>query len=158
MTLFATPEEHAAHPPASWQVIHAGQRSWNLETAPGVAIHTYRTREAAEAAKVSGQWVDLWERESRWYAGEAIPHWRLWADVKAERERRAARLQERYRGYGIKFALDAEMRLGDADAEPTDANLAAVLATCARRPHPTEYAAIRGHVLAYRANPEVHGR
>jgi hypothetical protein len=44
------------------------------------------------------------------------------------------------------------------DAEPTDENLAAALAGCARKPSPAWLEAIRGYVHEYRRNPDIQLR
>lgn len=44
------------------------------------------------------------------------------------------------------------------DAEPTDENLAAVLAWCARKPSPAWLEPIRGYVHEYRRNPDIQLR
>ena len=70
----------------------------------------------------------------------------------------AARLEDLYGMYAIRFELDWNMDGNSAvSAEPTDENLKAVLGHCARPPRPGEYAAIRRHVLANRAKSEQEG-
>ena len=92
MSLFSGPEEHAANPPASWTVAKAGRECWQLRTAAGVHLGgRYTTRRAAEADKVSGFYVRLYEQERRWYAGEPVAGWRPYSDIQAERVRREAR-------------------------------------------------------------------
>jgi hypothetical protein len=66
--------------------------------------------------------------------------------------RRAANLEERSIRYAIAFDLNWKMDCHQpCDGEPTDANLAKVLAYCARPPRPGEYPAIRQYVLEARA-------
>lgn len=99
MALFTTPEAHAANPPESWEVSKAADRVWRLAPADapaGAALDTFTTKAKAEAAKVSGWLVDLYEKEGRWYAGETVTGWRPYADVAAEHARLAAR-----RGHGL---------------------------------------------------------
>lgn len=91
MSLFSGPAEHAANPPESWTVSRAGRASWHLRTAAGVTLGRYETRRAAEADKVSGFYVRLYEQESRWYAGEQVAGWRPYTDILADRARREAR-------------------------------------------------------------------
>ena len=90
MTMFGTPEVHAANGPETWTVVNAGNRLWNLTTAAGGFICTYATRKAAEADRESGPFVDLYRKEARWYAGEPVPAWKPWAQVRAEAQRNAA--------------------------------------------------------------------
>lgn len=59
---------------------------WHLDSSLGGTLSTYTTRKAAEDDKVSGPWVDLWEREGRWMHGEQVPGWRPYDVVKVERE------------------------------------------------------------------------
>jgi hypothetical protein len=67
----------------------------------------------------------------------------------------AARLEDLYDKYAIKFDLDWNMDGNSATSdEPTDENLKAVLDHCVRRARPGEFAAIRRHVLANRATAE----
>jgi hypothetical protein len=54
-------------------------------------------------------------------------------------------LQRRHQSYAVKFVLDA----GPGE-DASDANLARVLANCARAPRSDEYPAIRQHVDTYR--------
>ena len=88
MSLFPGPEQHAANPPTTWTVERAGRR-WSLRVA-GFELSRYDTRGAAEAARTSGQWAELYENERRWYAGELIPHWKPYAECTAEAARLAA--------------------------------------------------------------------
>jgi hypothetical protein len=44
------------------------------------------------------------------------------------------------------------------DDEPTDENLTAALAWCARRPSPAWLESIRGYVHEYRRNPDIQLR
>lgn len=74
--LFASPEEHAANPPSTWQVVKQGDRRWSLQTQGGDELQAFTTKEMAERHKSSGFYFDLYERESRWYAGGGIPGWK----------------------------------------------------------------------------------
>jgi hypothetical protein len=97
MTLYASPELHAANPPESWTVerIPNGSRAFfGLVIEAGQRpVETFTTRRDAEQAKGNPEsWHrKLYAKEARWYAGENIPGWRSWADVKAEHERNAAK-------------------------------------------------------------------
>jgi hypothetical protein len=48
------------------------------------------TRKHAVEALTDGFAARLWEKERRWYAGESIPGWKTWAEVKAAQERNEA--------------------------------------------------------------------
>jgi hypothetical protein len=96
MSLFSGPDEHAANPPETWRAVKVAGRCWHLDTAGGVTLGgRYETRRAAEADKVSGFYVRLYEEERRWYAGEPVTGWRPYADIVAERERRRQRQLQR---------------------------------------------------------------
>jgi hypothetical protein len=62
--------------------------------------------------------------------------------------RPTARIERRHLAYAIAFAVTTP-------AEPTDDNLARILAGCARRPRTDEYDAIRRYVIAYRTDPDA---
>lgn len=97
MALFTTPEAHAANPPETWEVSKAAERLWYLAPADAAGVlDSFTTKTAAEAAKVSGWLVDLYEKEGRWYAGETVAGWRPYAEVAEEHARIAAR-----RGHGL---------------------------------------------------------
>jgi hypothetical protein len=68
--------------------------------------------------------------------------------VSAEELRALDRLEERYRGYAVKFCLDCT-------GSPTDDALSRVLVGCARCPRRDEFPAIRRHVAAYRAGEMI---
>jgi len=60
-------------------------------------------------------------------------------------------LQQRHQSYAIHFVLGCGMDgRAEANAEPTDENIALTLSTCVRPPRPDEYPAIRQHVDTYR--------
>jgi hypothetical protein len=91
MSLFTSPEEHAANPPETWRVVKLAQRgAWSLTTANGWPLDRYTTKREALAARDDGFYVRLYRDEARWYAGENVPNWKPWETVKAERERLAA--------------------------------------------------------------------
>lgn len=91
MSMFQSPEEHAANPPETWQVVKKAERSWDLQLPDGSVLGTYQTKKAATADKDSGHWVTQYEKDGRWYAGITPPGWKSWAEVKAENEGRKAR-------------------------------------------------------------------
>ena len=80
MSIFSSPEEHAANPPETWVVGRTPRTTylpWRLTTKNGTVLETsIRTKREAEALKVSGFWFNLYQLESRWYAGETILHWK----------------------------------------------------------------------------------
>lgn len=90
MSLFSGPDEHAANPPESWQVVKAGDRSWHVRTADGATLDRATTRRAADELTRSGHVFTLWHDERRWYAGESVRGWKPWAVCRAEQERTAA--------------------------------------------------------------------
>lgn len=96
MCMFENPEQHAANPPETWEVVKVTERWWDLQ-AGGAGIQTYTTRRAALAARTSGTWFDLYQKEARWYAGEDIPNWKPWAQVLAERNRHLEWLERKAR-------------------------------------------------------------
>lgn len=73
--MFTTPEDHAANPPESWEVVKAAPRVWRLLIAGDVA-QTFTTRREAEEATQSGRLVETYRKEGRWFAGEQIPGWK----------------------------------------------------------------------------------
>lgn len=96
MSMFSGPTEHAANPPETWQVVKDGDRLWKIQTATGTTINTYGTKTHAVEA-IETVWRPIYERETRWYAGEQIAGWKSWESVKAEHAATARRLAERGR-------------------------------------------------------------
>lgn len=101
MSLFNGPEEHAANPPESWQIVRvpSGTRA---RFALKISEHqphpeTFATRGDAENERTKGHTRRLYDDETRWYAGESVRGWRPWAEVKADQERHAAYSAERER-------------------------------------------------------------
>lgn len=90
MSIFASPAEHAAHPPSSWTVRKHG-RKWGLFIGNEHPADTFLTKRQAEAAKTTGFLADLYAKELRWYAGEAVYGWKPYAVCLAERLRNDAR-------------------------------------------------------------------
>lgn len=101
MSLFQTPEEHAANGPDTWRVEKVRDGLWAILTAhgdpqlAGDRLETYPTRKSAMVGLEDGWAAGLWEKERRWYAGESIPGWKTWAECKAEQERIAQRIAQR---------------------------------------------------------------
>jgi hypothetical protein len=105
MSLFPTPEQHAANGPDTWKVEKVRDGLWAILTRDGDPqlagdrLETYPTRKSAVEGLTGGWAARLWEKERRWYAGQSIPGWKSWAEVQAERERneawQAARKAER---------------------------------------------------------------
>lgn len=94
MSLYTSPEQHAANPPETWTVerIPYGTRArWCVVDKQGTQMGpTYETKREAEANLDSGWYVRHWEKEQRWYDGESIPGWKSYAECKAEQERNEA--------------------------------------------------------------------
>lgn len=95
MSLFADPEQHAANPPETWQIVRipTGSRARFALKISADQPHpeTFATRGEAERERDKGYTRRLYEDEARWYAGEPVRGWRPWAEVKADQERNAAR-------------------------------------------------------------------
>lgn len=103
MSIFPTPEQHAANGPDTWRVVKTGSH-WALvnkdatdeqASYAGDIIDTFATKSAAEQARIDGWAANMWRKEARWYAGASIGGWKSWAEVKADNERVAARIAER---------------------------------------------------------------
>lgn len=77
MSIFASPEEHAANPPSTWEVRQWG-RKWVLVCTkwPITTLATFTTMREAKQAKITGFLADLYAKESRWYAGESVDNWK----------------------------------------------------------------------------------
>jgi hypothetical protein len=91
VSLFTSPEEHDANPPSTWEVVKMAERVWHLRSAGSdYPLDTFTTKRAAETARTNGSAATLYAMEDLWYRGAEIPGWRMWADVKAERERHEA--------------------------------------------------------------------
>lgn len=80
MSLYRGPEEHAANPPETWEVVKGG-RSWSLRDRAGAVLETFTTKREAELGRADGRAANLYERERRWYAGENIAGWKPYAEV-----------------------------------------------------------------------------
>jgi hypothetical protein len=65
MALYASPEQHAANPPATWQVRKVRDRSWHVVDAAGTTIERAATRREAERLRLAGHAARLWETERR---------------------------------------------------------------------------------------------
>lgn len=76
MTLYASPEAHAANPPETWEARRAGPRLWHLIDAGGGVLTRGETKRAVEEHKTSGFFYKLWHDEARWYAGEPVSGWK----------------------------------------------------------------------------------
>lgn len=81
MSVFHNPAEHAANPPDTWQVVKVAERAWQLQTAGGGTLSQHTTRRAAISERECGFIRDLYDKETRWYAGEDIPGWRPYTDL-----------------------------------------------------------------------------
>jgi hypothetical protein len=83
MALHTTPEDHRADPPSAWTVVKAGERNWHLDSSLGGTIGYFGTQREALSGKESGFYVDLYEREGRWFAGDGPQGWRPYAATTA---------------------------------------------------------------------------
>ena len=81
MSLFGSPEEHAANGPDTWQIVRAGERCWHVTDARGNTISYHATRRDAEAEIAGGFTRQLYDDEARWYAGAPVRNWRPWAEL-----------------------------------------------------------------------------
>lgn len=81
MALHRTPEEHNANPPHTWHVVKVIDGVWDLRMqSDDATLERFSTKCAAELAKSEGFYVELYEKEGRWFAGESIPNWRPYAE------------------------------------------------------------------------------
>lgn len=77
MALFLE-ENHANNPPETWEVRKTGRR-WGLFAARAeYPLETFETKRAALEARSSSHLTRLYEQERRWYAGEAVPGWKMY--------------------------------------------------------------------------------
>ncbi|KOV84753.1 hypothetical protein [Nocardia sp. NRRL S-836] len=84
MSLFNGPAEHADNPPETWQVVKAG-RGWQLQTKDGGVLHSsFPTKREAESERTDGATARLYAKEARWYAGESIPGWRDYSEIRPQ--------------------------------------------------------------------------
>lgn len=94
MALFLTPEDHAANPPETWKVVKMADRFWALQVSSGGTLNTFPTKAKAEADRVDGPLVKLYNDEGRWMAGEQVNGWRPYAELagsmRTAAERRSA--------------------------------------------------------------------
>lgn len=81
MSMFASPAEHSANSPQTWQVSKAAGVGYYLRTKDGVQLDRFQTKRAAQEAKESSFLTRLYEKESRWYAGEQVEGWQPYAEV-----------------------------------------------------------------------------
>lgn len=138
MSLFSGPEEHDANPPESWEVVKVMDRLWHLRPAGAdYCLDSFTTRKAAEARRTAGFEFELWHKEARWYAGETVPGWRPYCEVRAERERIDARRRRLcrlcneptpgpHRGHATDFPDDPYKH----DADPCPHNLGTECPEC----------------------------
>ena len=91
MALHLTPERHEADPPSAWVVVKVADRCWHLDSSLGGTFGYYTRKRDAEADKVSGFYVSLYETEGRWFAGQTPPGYRPYAECKARMDKAASR-------------------------------------------------------------------
>lgn len=88
MSLFDSPEKHAANPPSTWRVVRAGTRQWTHVTSDGAVIGgPYDRKRDAEDDLATSFYATLWDKERRWYAGEPVSGWRPYVDCLADQIR-----------------------------------------------------------------------
>lgn len=77
MSLFADPAEHADNPPETWTVVRVADRCYRLCTKDGATLgSSYQRKRDAEQDRHEGFYVNLYEDERRWYAGQPVTHWK----------------------------------------------------------------------------------
>ena len=79
MSVYSTPEQHAANPPESWVVVKVADHKWELRDAQGTRLHYGTTKKECEAAREVGFIRNLYDAETRWYAGESVRGWKSYA-------------------------------------------------------------------------------
>jgi hypothetical protein len=138
MALYNDPAQHAANPPATWQVRKATARLWHVVDAAGTTLESAPTKREAERLRLEGFCARLWEKERRWYAGEPVAGWRPYRDVTQDGDDRRAEM------FAAKWLADTEGEGNQGQVWPTtDANLAQVFAGCVKPPDQRLYPAIR---------------
>lgn len=107
MSLFESPEDHAANPPETWRIVKYGRgfafvtkdTTDEMVQRGGISTLDHFERKRDAVAALSGEtrsWaLTQYERDTRWYAGETPPGQRSWAECKVDRERAAQRKAER---------------------------------------------------------------
>ena len=82
MSLFSGPEEHAANPPETWEVVKVAEGRWTLRPAGAdYYFETYPTRRAAVEDTQSGPYVRLYRQEADWYAGKPVAGWKPYREL-----------------------------------------------------------------------------
>jgi hypothetical protein len=74
-------EQHEQNHPRTWTVERRG-RKFHIVTTDGLSLDSFETKRAAIQATQSGFLVDLYHKETRWFAGESVPGWRPYAEAK----------------------------------------------------------------------------
>ena len=97
MSLFSGPSEHAANPPETWKVRHAGERLWQIVTASGDVLNSYVAKDRAEQDLAAGWLVEQYAADGRWYAGETPDGATPWERVRAEKANLMGRIARRGR-------------------------------------------------------------
>jgi hypothetical protein len=75
-------DRHQENHPTTWKIQRRG-RKFHIVTKDGVSLDSFTTRRAAEKASQSGWLIDLYDKETRWFAGESVPGWRSYAECDA---------------------------------------------------------------------------
>lgn len=72
--------DHDADPPSNWVVQKVKNGLWHLNNNQGFTLESFKTKKAAEKAKSSGFYFNLYEKEGRWFRGEPVPDWKPYAE------------------------------------------------------------------------------
>lgn len=71
-------KDNADNAPSTWRVVRSG-RHYHLTDKAGHVLESFDRKYKAVAARESGFYFDLWNKERRWFAGETIPGWKPYA-------------------------------------------------------------------------------
>ena len=81
MSVYSDPATHAANPPETWVVVKIADRSWQLQDRQGVTLWRATTKRECEYAREVGFIRNLYDDETRWYAGENVRGWKPYREV-----------------------------------------------------------------------------
>ena len=74
-------DKHEQNHPKTWKVERRGRR-FHVVTLDGYSLDSFDTKRDALRASQSGFLVDLYDKETRWFAGENITGWRSYAECE----------------------------------------------------------------------------
>lgn len=72
MSVYSDPETHAANPPETWVVVKVSERNWHLRDRQGATLERGTTKRECECAREVGFIRNLYDDETRWYAGATV--------------------------------------------------------------------------------------